>query len=405
MSFSEYPNIGLGMLAIETARGDIKCNNLKGFMNTKTTFEELLNDPSFRKWVYENRHQNEVFWDKWSEANFVKPEVLQQLRSLLLNLEGKPIELNNEYIDNQVTRALSIAKEREREENLPIKDEQAAVIAVYKYWAIAASVLLVLGIWWFFNEKKTSTAQEISFEEHLTQSHNKEHFTEINNNTQLNKLVVLPDGSTIVLHKGSRLKYYDSFNAQKREVFLLGEAFFEVTKNTQKPFLVFTKDIVTKVLGTSFTIKAFDDLEEVKVMVKTGRVAVITQNTLGSIQQLDDKELSGVVLTANQQIIYQRNDNTLSKTEIQAPPTALALKNEAQSLVFDATPVSEVFTKLEKEYGIDIVFDEQVMSKCTITAKLGTEPLNEKIKWICTIIDASYEITDGQIIISGKPCN
>jgi hypothetical protein len=59
---------------------------------------------------------------------------------------------------------------------------------------------------------------------------------------------------------------------------------------------------------------------------------------------------------------------------------------------------------LSQAYGIEIVFDEKVMSKCTFTATLGTEPLDEKMKWICAAIDADYQVSGGRIFVEGRPC-
>ena len=85
-------------------------------------------------------------------------------------------------------------------------------------------------------------------------------------------------------------------------MYLNGEAFFEVVKNPKKPFLVFTKDIVTKVLGTSFTVKAFDGDKEVKVMVKTGKVNVIQQKNLNIKDITEKSNIAGIALVANQQV-------------------------------------------------------------------------------------------------------
>jgi hypothetical protein len=107
----------------------------------------------------------------------------------------------------------------------------------FLYWVI-----------WFILPNKNQPLPVVSFDQKLNLSHEEESFVETTNPNKRNKMVVLPDGSTVILQKGSKLKYFDSYNSQNREVYLSGEAFFEVVKNPKKPFLVFTKDIVTKVL-------------------------------------------------------------------------------------------------------------------------------------------------------------
>ena len=132
-------------------------------------------------------------------------------------------------------------------------------------------------------------------------------------------------------------------------------------KNPKKPFLVFTKDIVTKVLGTSFTVKAFDGDKEVKVMVKTGKVNVIQQKNLNIKDITEKSNIAGIALVANQQVIYQREAHKLIKAEL-SNPQFLSLNNSSQSFTFKSTPISDVFVQLSQAYGIEIVFDEKVMS-------------------------------------------
>jgi len=94
----------------------------------------------------------------------------------------------------------------------------------------------------------------------------------------------------------------------------------------------------------------------------------------------------------------------LLKALIQRP--ALQDLGSAQflSFEFDDAPLSSVLQLLEQAYGVDIVYDEELMASCKLTASLADEPLFEKIKLICLSIDAEYEIIDAQIVLSSKGC-
>lgn len=370
-------------------------------MATNKTFEELLEDAAIRQWIYANQHQNEAFWEQWAKEKSIAPAVLRQVQSFLLQIQGKAITLDENYIHQQVEEALRKAKEQEALAEEIIK--YSYPLFRWKYWAIAASLLLLVGLTWYLFSLREETVPLASAQKHLATIHQQEEPITVYNANEQNKLVVLPDGSTVILQKGSQLQYYASFNAQQRDVSLSGEAFFEVTKDAQKPFVVFTKDLVTKVLGTSFTIKAFDDAPEVQVLVRTGKVAVIAKPSLKDLEALKDNTLKGLVLHAKENISYQRNDNTLSKI-ILNKPQFLPQNTTDETFSFKRTPIPQALEQLEEAYGIDIVFDATLLQKCTITATLGTEPLNEKIKWICSAIDASYTVSDGKIIIEGKPC-
>lgn len=377
-------------------------------MNTKKTFEALLEDASIRHWVYENRNQPTHVWEEWARVQGIEGVYLQQLRIFLSELEGEPLVLDENYIQARVQSALQKAKELE---NIGFDDSGAIIESpksfwriVSDYWVVAASIMVFVGLGYLvYTTKQNQPLPVVSFDQKLNLSHQEESFVETTNPNKRNKMVVLPDGSTVILQKGSKLKYFDSYNTQNREVYLSGEAFFEVVKNPQKPFLVFTKDIVTKVLGTSFTVKAFDDDKEVKVMVKTGKVNVIQQKNLNIKDITEKTNIGGISLTANQQVTYQREEHKLIKAELNNPQF-LSLNNNNQSFTFKSTPISDVFIQLSQAYGIEIVFDEKVMSKCTFTATLGTEPLDEKMKWICAAIDAEYQVSGGRIFVEGRPC-
>lgn len=371
---------------------------------TQKTFEELLEDSVLRNWIYENRNQPIYVWKEWARIQGIDEVLLEQVRFFLLELEGNRVDLDEHFIYKRVQIALQKAKAKEGFVVQNQKSNAGFPNIFSKYWMAAASILIIIGLSYFiYDTKRNIPTQVISFEQQLNKTHEEESFVETTNMNKQNKMVVLPDGSTVILRKGSKIKYFDSYNNKNREVYLSGEAFFEVVKNTQKPFFVFTKEVFTKVVGTSFTVKAFDDDQEVKVIVKTGKVNVTTNKEF-KIEDLDDSpSLERVSLTANQQVVYQRKEHTLIKAAL-PNPQFLALSNKTESFVFKSTHISDVFMQLSQAYGIEIIFDEKIMSQCTITATLGSEPLDEKMKGICSAIDADYQVSGGRIFVEGKSC-
>ncbi len=367
-------------------------------------FQELLENSSFRAWVFDKNSQDGTYWTSWIAEDISRKELAEKAKAFLLSLQGESVDLEEHYIDIQIQKALTEAKKRENLDN--DESENSEIVPLWKrYWAVAASIIVLMGASWFVLNNKNESQQEFAlYQQQISEAKATNELVEVINEGQKSKLVQLPDGSSIVLQKNSRLSYQKAFDAEKREVYLVGEAFFEVAKNPERPFFVYANELVTKVLGTSFTIKAFGKDQDIRVIVKTGRVSVFTQTDKNATQLRNNRELTGMVLTANQQAIYQRQEIRLVKAIIDNP-VILTLPIENQKFEFNATPISEVFSILEKSYGVDIVYDEEVMSKCSITAKLGDEPLFEKLKWICSITEASYEVSDGQIIITGKPCN
>ncbi len=101
---------------------------------------------------------------------------------------------------------------------------------------------------------------------------------EVENTSGSVQKVALADGSVVSLEPGSTLRYPEHFGTQ-REVYLTGEAFFNVFRDEKHPFLVYAEDVVTRVLGTSFRVKAYGQGKEVRVAVTSGKVSVFKKGS------------------------------------------------------------------------------------------------------------------------------
>ena len=223
---------------------------------------------------------------------------------------------------------------------------------------------------------------------------------EVQNNSNEVKRVYLEDGSTISLKKNSKISYPRHFAKENRTVFLSGEAFFEIAKNPKKPFFVYANEVITKVLGTSFTIRAFDKDENVTVSVKTGRVNVFNQRRIN----VSDPETNGIILIPNQQAVFNRESSSLSKALVAIPMPIISLESKELIQRFDEVPVSQVLNSLARNYGIKILYNEDILSKCIITTSLKNEPIYDKLDLICQLIGGTYKIVDAQIIIESNGC-
>ena len=214
-------------------------------------------------------------------------------------------------------------------------------------------------------------------------------------------IVLLPDGSRVTLEPSSQLLIGKAFGKSRREVFLTGEAFFEVARNATKPFMVYTGKMVTKVLGTSFRIKAYATDSSMLVSVRTGRVTVFRQ---GTHPDKSPSLVEQVILLPNQQAVFVKAENRLVKTLV-SKPIVLLKKEQLPSFNFVETAIPEVFTALDNAYGIRIIFDNELLAECNLTASLENITLFEQLDLICETIQARYEVVDGQIIVYGKGCH
>lgn len=213
----------------------------------------------------------------------------------------------------------------------------------------------------------------------------------------MDKSVQLSDGSVVTLKPRSEIRFPAVFGNQ-REVYLSGEALFEVARNVDHPFLVYTNEVTTRVLGTSFLIKAYALEKDITVTVKTGKVSVYTQQ---APDQTDNRQ--EIILTPNQQIVYHRNENQTEKMLVNDPQVVTPQSDQKTSYTNVAVP--EIFRALEERYGIPIQFDNAVLSGCTITyADLTEEGLYEQIEIICNALGARYKKSESSIVIEAEGC-
>ena len=220
------------------------------------------------------------------------------------------------------------------------------------------------------------------------------------NNTNATRKLALQDGSIVTLEPGSELNYPEVFT-EKREVYLIGEAFFEVAKDAKHPFLVYTHEITTRVLGTSFRVQAYEQEKEIIVTVKTGRVSVLTQSRIDSSAKSAAQEF---ILTPNQQVVYDRKE-ALAVRSVEQKTTGVAAQQPAPVLTYTNTPVTTIFKTLEESYGVNIQFNEQVLTGCTLTSDMTDENLYQQLEIICNALGARYEVTETSIVIDAQGCN
>lgn len=258
----------------------------------------------------------------------------------------------------------------------------------------AAVVLLLLGAvlavllprqWQSATSVATTTA--LKWTQHRNASRQVQSFT-------------LADGSHITLHPGSSIQYQVGFTGVRREVKLKGEAFFQVAKNPRRPFLVYTDQLVTTVLGTSFRVKAYAGQTN-EVAVHEGRVSVQLRQGATLNATPAQPATRGVVLLPNQRVAYSTLEPRPLRKKLVAAPVVLA----PQAFTFDKQPVSKVLQVLEKAYGVDILYDQEKLADCTITVTFYQESLYEKLDMLSQALGASYSSSDNaQILFHSNGC-
>lgn len=224
-------------------------------------------------------------------------------------------------------------------------------------------------------------------------------WTRYYNTTQQVQLLRLPDATRVTLHPGSRLRYAGGLAGARREVHLEGEAFFQVHKDPRHPFLVFTKQLVTTVLGTSFDVKAYPGGAQALVAVREGKVAVQPRQAAQLDATPAHPAKAGVLLLPNQQVVYSVASHHLHKALVDKPVVLVP-----QAFEFEERPVPEVLAALEKAYGVDILYDKQKLAGCTVSITFYNESLFDKLGLLCKSLGASYTQADTKITIHSRGC-
>ncbi|RTE52261.1 FecR family protein [Arenibacter aquaticus] len=179
--------------------------------------------------------------------------------------------------------------------------------------------------------------------------------------------VTLPDSSSVTLNAGSRITYPETFNGDTRDVQLSGEAFFKVTHNPEQPFIVSTTGLNTRVLGTSFNIKAYEDNTEVKISLATGSIQISRSETILA------------TLEPDQQMIFDKtSENYLVETHSTSNDT-FWLYN---IIKLNDHSFSETLKIMERWFNIKLYVEEidENTAKRTISGKFIDPTLEEVIQ-------------------------
>jgi transmembrane sensor len=252
-------------------------------------------------------------------------------------------------------------------------------------WRAAAVLLMVLSAVFAFYKFKGASPEA---NRQVAERHSTEQST-VNEGK-----IILADGTKVWVRRGSKLQFPKQFAGRTREVTLVGEAFFEVEKDPSKPFIIHSGEMTTKVLGTSFNIKAYENDKAAEVTVVTGKVSVSLKEPKG--------KTSEVILKPNEKVTYMKALNTLVRFEEQ---NANKVKMIAQNVLnFNDVTFAEIASTLSTAYNVSFQFENDAIEKCVITADLSDQSLEMSLKILTKSVGAQYAILHDEVLISGKGC-
>lgn len=362
----------------------------------KYSTEEFILDDDFMHWVLHPNQESDQVWDDFMKKH---PEKKQQVKEAVFMIKA--------------IRAVEPAISEQRISRV-YKNVQPASTPVRKIgWMavkIAAVFLLLIsigGVWYYLQTEKESLPMELATAEQLEKGRVilpdgtvNEFETEqtqirqtasgeltINNDTvsvtqasansgkSTMAQVIIPygkrseitlaDGTRIWLNSGSQLSYPVSFTSNSREVYLSGEAFFEVESDPSKPFQVITDDMKIEATGTRFNVTSYANDPTTQVVLLSGKVSAGKNKRFARTMDIEPGE----------RIAYNKQEDNLMKDRVDVELYASWIDGY---LIFDNEPVDEVFRKLERYYNKNIL-TEKLSGRPTFTGKLDLADDLEKV--------------------------
>lgn len=330
---------------------------------------DFIADDSFLNWVIYNDKDSDAFWTQWLYQNPQQKEEVDKAISII-----KSLHFHDEVLLNPFQKEKLLDKINSRIDALEIESAPKTPIKrriFFRYaMGLAASLAIVAFLSFFFMDNFQQTTLITDFAE--------------------KREVILPDNSSVILNANSKISFAKDWDGEAiREVWLEGEAFFEVVKsqgenNEPKTFIVHSENLDVEVLGTSFSLG--ERRGETKITLLTGKVKL--ENKL-------DKSAAPIFLVPGEHAEVSTKDKVLKKSNVDTRKYSSWIDD---ILIFDAVELREIKFVLQDNFGLDVVFEDQSLLQRKFTGVIKTRNLEEFLKTLELSFDIDVTKKDGKII-------
>lgn len=322
------------------------------------TINDFLDDTSFKNWVYQNNGTDIGFWDFWIENNPDKKELVKEARELVLG-----VSFNKRRVSNQKVALEWKKLETKIQAKIPTKKREKIY---FKPFGIAASILLLISITFYFKNNNAKVTHKTNFGEILN--------------------IKLQDGSNVTLNSNSSLSYHKN---ESRKVWLKGEAFFQVDKKieTNAKFWVLTDDLSIEVYGTSFNVNS--KKKKTDVYLEEGNIWLKLKNGT------DKKMIPGNYIS------YSAEKNKILE-DINIFNSTIKTSWKDGSLLFENLSLEKAMEKIEETYGYSIFFKDDNSKNTLITGAVPITNIDICIKAIEKSVNVIIIKKDNTLFISKK---
>lgn len=311
--------------------------------------------------------ENEILTD-WITASEDNERTFHEIKMVWLRVKSPDLR--------QTNKALASLKVKMRQ-NEPETRSGGQLKPQRKWLAIAAAAVILFGICtmiFILNRLPTTDAPES---------------LQVSTRGGEIKTIELSDGTKVYLAPKSILRYPVVFGENRRTVELVGEAYFEVSKNPHKPFSVLTSDMDVKVLGTHFNVNAIKNRGNTTVSLLEGRVAV----------NIKDDNNEEYTLRPGQELSFNRLNKQVFQYDLDSISVLGWMTN---TLVFRNEKLSDAALKIEKMYGVKLVFENQATADTRLYAQFKNDALQDVLDIICESGNLTRHSYQNKIYISLK---
>lgn len=294
---------------------------------------------------------------------FFKHKCTDEERKLILEYFESNPEVLSDYIDEHEWNHFNTQEEMQPALSKKIFSNisrrtfgKRSAVRTFKRLSIAASLIITILGTWLLMKPKDNRNEVVAVETAPVPASD---LVQKANTTDKVMHVLLEDGSAVALEPGSKIRYHRLFGAEnKRVVYLEGQALFDVAKDKSRPFSVFSDDLVTTALGTSFSVKAFPGSNIIMVLLHEGKVVVRSVDSIARKLKKDFFLLPGDQLIYNKSLVTAsvRNSGKINNriTHAELPQKEKAIVERPNWYKFDGMPLDKVIEQLKVYYDVDI---------------------------------------------------
>lgn len=299
--------------------------------------EDFLNDPSFQNWIKGLSTDDTTFWEAYLNRNPQKQDLMNEAAKLITGLNFRKPRLPNEQVEAALSK---LNKQLDQKEDRKLQKDKRSLLQRRSLF-VAASILVLIGC--FFLLQQYVFRQEVVYRTAFGQQVD----------------LKLEDGTVVVLNANSILRFYSN---NSREVWLNGEAFFEVEKKPSKAkFNVHTNDMVVEVLGTTFNVNTRK--EKTEVLLEEGKVKLNLKNGTNKLMAPGDL------------VSYSAKMNQVLESK-QAVRSELYTSWKDGSLIFEQITLQQAMEEIGATYGVQVIFQNQDIANRNITLAVPTKNLD-----------------------------